>query len=231
MPILQKNLLFIHIPKTGGTSVEKTVGQNLFPRPIVRSLLAKIRSVDRQAHSAQRRVLFGRCPIDLAIQHLTLEELVSLGIIQLSDVYEKFVCFSVIRNPFARVLSQWRSHSRSERYKDVNDFVENWLFSASTRKSHGSLVHSRPQSDFLKLSEFYTRQYGQNPAVAILRTESLSSDFLIFKKKHNLDLLKLPHVNRRGNDPFEYRRILSEQSRKYIEKFYEQDFEAFQYDW
>lgn len=88
MPIFpNKKTAFIHIPKTGGTSISHTLldaGYMREPIPV-------------KEHSQQ---------------HSTLQELIDLGLV--GDDYEIITC---IRHPYQRFVSEYHYRCRSENYK------------------------------------------------------------------------------------------------------------------
>lgn len=237
MPILDSRFLFIHIPKTGGGSIEYAFGQRAragWPR-----LLAQwsrfCTAVGRWSTARIANTLYGETAIVVTAQHLTLNEIVSLGLVPAETLYERLVCFTVVRNPFSRVISQWRSHERHIAYPDVNRFVSDWLFNGNLGKTHNDMAHSRPQSDFLKLDDFYTSGSSATPEVKILRFENLSEDFYQFVGKYfgrqAMAGYHLPHRHKSKVTHDDYRKLLNADSRGQISSFYREDLERFGYEW
>jgi hypothetical protein len=131
MPILrygEQRVLFIHIPKTGGTAIEfwlRQIGQLDFFEP---------------ASSDGFRV---------SPQHLTMADHLAL-----SPTADWDFAFAVIRNPYDRIRSEyhWRTgieYRASGVWPNYSNWVERALRDAVTR--HPTLLdnHIRPQFDFL----------------------------------------------------------------------------------
>lgn len=233
MPILREKLLFIHIPKTGGASIADAVG-GLKPVPrlsLTNPLIALALYAGRAASGRRARALYGDVAVTVTPQHLTVNELVSLGFLSVADVYERFTCFTVVRNPYSRILSQWRSHGRRDRFPDVNDFVKDWLFNPAVRKSHNDMAHSRPQSAFLNLEHYYAAAYGAQPVVQQLQFENLEAECSRFCGSLGIGGRILPHRNPSGQGATEYRSLLNEESKTLVERYYEEDFRSFGYRW
>ena len=96
MPVNQEHkLLFVHIPKTGGTSVEKCLGMRLsWKDENLDSLFGLIQSLPLLRHGFTTNFL----------QHLTLQELYIL----LGDDLKDLTPFAVLRDPWTRLLSSYR---------------------------------------------------------------------------------------------------------------------------
>lgn len=114
MPLfLEKKLFFIHIPKTGGTSVEKFLTDN--NNQI--SFFTSTGSVFINGHTPQ---------------HITFREIQNLGIDK-----DEFLFFTIIRNPVERVISEykwlcdtnWHTRNKTKIGEDWNFdiFLEHFL--------------------------------------------------------------------------------------------------------
>lgn len=144
MPIARsqaRNILFIHIPKTGGTSIEEWLRQ--------RYALS--------LHASQVDVAM-RCPP----QHFHADLLKYL----FQDGYFDY-SFAVVRNPYTRLLSEYNyrmSHRRRrERIFPTPSFAA-WLRRTFERYRKDSYIYSnhiRPQQDFLlDDTEVFTLESG-----------------------------------------------------------------------
>jgi hypothetical protein len=232
MPIFYNKLLFIHIPKTGGASIEAALGGLGPGRPSAMNYARRLATWVATNLNRQRiMTLHGHACIPLSPQHLTLNEIISLGLLSLDEIYNEFTCFTVVRNPYSRVVSQWRSHNRIHSYPDINIFIREWLFNPRLKKSQDDMAHSRPQSAYLGLDPFYISSYNAPPSIYKLRFENLDAEYRNFAKAHVGDCNPLPHRNKSQGPRLEYRNILDNESRSLIERYYRYDIEEFGYEW
>ena len=172
-----KSILFIHIPKTGGTSIEKAL--DYFGPWEVEN---------------QKR-LFGliKSPVLLSynwksafLQHLTFSE-----INQHWD-FSSALVFSVVRNPWARFASIFNNidtHLKDHAY-DLGLKIDKFDFEQFIVATEGiEHVHLQNQISFLKNDK------GELAINEILHTENLSAEFSKFSDNNKL-LVKLPWLNK-----------------------------------
>lgn len=171
----QLKVIFIHIPKVAGQSIEQCFithhGISWEHRDV---LLLKENSNPAKG------------PPRLA--HLTASEYKDYGYIS-SDNFENYFKFSFVRNPWARLVSEykWRGYYTKWRFKD-------WLkygFPKPARTSYWR--HVMPQYDYLFDSA------GNCLVDFIGHFENLTEDFNHFRQKASLQLPDLPHVNKSSN--------------------------------
>jgi len=153
MPIFKinnKRVLFIHIPKTGGTSIENWLsnfGEMQFYQPGIPT--------------------FMKC----TPQHLTLNDFnVLFG--------EKFfdLIFTVVRNPYHRLISEYlfRTADQLKTFKKRVDFSD-WLMlnlkEAKPNKHHLD-NHLRPQTDFISAQmNIFKYENGLEEVIKYLKKE------------------------------------------------------------
>jgi hypothetical protein len=124
MPYIEKhNLLFIHIPKTGGTAIERALGIKSANEP--KKLISK-----------QKELIEG---VKTVPQHFTPDILRErLG----EDVYESSIKFAVVRNPYTRVLSEYFYRNKTGNMKRFPKWFRNYYGNVDH-------VHKIPQSKFV----------------------------------------------------------------------------------
>ena len=96
-----RKLLFIHIPKTGGTTISSLLG---------------LRTKDR---SASLQTLFGDFG-SVALEHLTLSQ---TGQFLTAEEFSSYFKFAFVRNPWDRTVSSalWRTRLREDGIRDLQD--------------------------------------------------------------------------------------------------------------
>ena len=211
MPIShQLRCIFVHIPKTAGTSIEKALG------------------IFGDWKQENRRMMFGYSAAKLAngkelsspfLQHLTARELNEI----LPDEIWSYFKFSFVRNPWDRIVSVFsnkdphlcnlaRAHGISIENTSFDDFVAKTI-----DLDH---AHIKPQSDYI------IDKNGVQLIDFVGRMERLERDFAYICEQLGAQLL-LPreNISQRGN----YRDYYSESSRKLVSLRYIKDIEMFNY--
>jgi hypothetical protein len=198
------NTIFVHIPKTAGQSIEQVFlekhGLDWEQRE---PLLLRANKEPR------------RGPERLA--HLYAREYVECGHVP-AAVFSGAFKFAVVRNPYDRLLSEYYYRSPRTR-KNFRDFVE----SLSTDESERSDLsrHVAPQNRFVLGRD------GELLVDAILRFESLAQDFRGVSQRVFGEVIDLPHRNRSERPAGAG--IIDQESQRMIFKYFEQDFDLFQY--
>ena len=161
MPIdKEKGLLFVHIPKTGGTSVEESLG--------MRGAWAD-ENLDGCFGLIQSSSLLRRGFGSNFLQHLTLAELSEL----LGDDLFGLTPFAVLRDPWTRLLSSFRrkdpdlcSLYRYKCHRNLHDLSLEEYVELTSWLDH---PHLRPQWKFLCT----TAGHYPDPRVRIFRQENM----------------------------------------------------------
>lgn len=173
-----RKIMFLHIPKTGGTSVESALG---------------ICGIDNDgSNEFSEELQFGLCD-GIYSQHLTGRELISI----LGEDASEYRAMSFVRNPYSRLLSAYFASTELRQ-------LRKWRPKAGFRKFVGELLpailsspiesdparHFRPQYLFLD-------GVSQNvAAIKVGKFESLNEDFKGICESFNIDG-SLSHKNRR----------------------------------
>ena len=125
MPIYNNKYVFLHIPRTGGTIIEK-----------------KLREKYSQDY-------YGEDKIGLSKQHYTLDKLISN-----KDKNNIFV-FTFVRNPFDRILSSYLNYTINntpdfDKYIDmVKNVVENKLYLCEGAINTNDISHYTPMTTMI----------------------------------------------------------------------------------
>ncbi len=199
MPVNHKlKLIFIHIPKTAGTSIEYALGMHNDQK--------SIGLVPYLNQTRDEEFLFGA-----GLQHLTASKLKHrIG----KEKYQNYFKFSIVRNPYDRFVSYvaWSRENKNEPLTR-NEFNE------LTRRLKylnllGLNIMLKPQYQFITINNSPAYDfliYYENLYNGIIRLEEYLNLSL------NIDVrMKSSHHN------FEY--YYDKTTRKYIQKIYEKDF-------
>jgi len=211
MPINnQISALFVHIPKTGGTSIEKILGmyheQWMHP------------DFDKYHGFFPVKTKYINNPLALDnlngyyLQHLTLNELCKLSS---NKKTESLFKFTIVRNPWDRLVSEyvWKYqhiHFNKFIYK-VQQVVENKILLETNN------VHFRPQVEFINKDIDY-----------IGRFENLNKDFkkIISQFKLKKDTI-IPHEKKSHRE--HYTKYFTKETSEIVKNIYSDDIEQFDY--
>lgn len=193
MPLLNEDTFFIHIPKTGGTSIERAFGINTLN------------------HKPRRDILYGRdnkLPGLKWLQHLYYCDV--------KDLIEKngYKVVTVVRNPYDRMISIFHfltcvMSTNTDRMRDqhFSKFVESYV----NAKNSGEPSYT--QSDFLEGADL--------SKITIFRYENLERDFQNYFGKplwfHELKSVRSTNIPAYYNE--RTAKIVREMFKKDFEKF------------
>ena len=200
------NLLFIHIPKTGGTSME-TYFSLKFNIPLNNNSLYLYINDDR--------LLNENIKINSSLQHITYNQIVEYSEIFKIN-FDNIKIITVVRNPYERIVSDLfcfdliKIVDTEER---VFDIIINKYLNSDTYDNHNIPQH-----------KFITNNEGEIiDNIHILHNESLKNDM------NNLgysDFNIFENVNKYKVNYYDY---LNKKSIDIINKFYHMDFILFNY--
>ena len=199
------NVLFIHIPKTGGTSLEHYFSSK-FNIPLNNKSL--------YCYICDKKLLNKNIEINTSLQHLTYNQLVKYSKI-FNINFNNIKIISIVRNPYERVVSDFfflKLITTNSTKEEVFNILNNYLVSNYDN-------HNIPQYKFITDDK---GEIIQN--IHILKTESLTNDM---KNLGYIDFNLYKNVN---NKKLNYYNYLNNESIKIINNFYHLDFILFNYD-
>lgn len=195
------NVLFIHIPKTGGSIIEHRLNEKT--KQTLRNLYPKNELLPKP-HDVQ------------SLQHQFYSTLYKYKNILKID-FDNIKIFTIIRNPYDRIISDlfflglMKTNDSSETVYDI--IKNNYLFKNNLDN------HNVPQYKFItnEKLEIY-------PNIKIFKTENLNDDNKIINDFLGVNInIKQSNVNKN------YSKYLNKDSIALINNFYKKDFELFNY--
>ncbi len=202
------NLLFIHIPKTGGSSVEQYLS-NKYSIKLDTSALYGFFSDDFKTHHDITKIY--------SLQHYTYNELYDMREILNIDFTNDLRIFTVVRNPYHRLLSDLFFLGLLKPDTDKTE-VPRIIRRYIVRNKDN---HAIPQFRYIVDKEGYLL-----PNIKILKTESLNSDMV----KMGFDDFNTHECKNRIDISDRYDDFLTPDVIKLVHFFYEEDFKYFDYD-
>jgi hypothetical protein len=220
------NCLYVHIPKTGGQSVEQ----------FFMNRLGLDWDADREVLLLQANEDPSRGTEKLA--HLSASEYVDGAYLSRED-FSGFFKFSFVRNPWSRILSEYRYRNYFH-HRSFRDFVLNKLPEPGWDDQYR---HVMPQYDMLHDRD------GNLLVDFVGRFESLQQDFDRVAKILGLDDPALPHRNKSDKKSRDLRRKIrnilyvngenrlhsmadfyDDETREAVAHYYRKDIETFGYE-
>jgi hypothetical protein len=201
MPVShQLGCIFVHIPRTGGTSIETALGVSSDARVENTSLMfGRIASPALKSRALSTDFL----------QHLTASELRDL----LGDEFKDYFRFAFVRNPWERMVSVYFYHRKVT--GQTMSFHEFLKWGEDHQRNH--LV---PQH------EFVVDKDGNLLVDFVGRFERMSEDFSKVCAALKIER-ELPHLN--AATIGDYRSCYNDATREIVDRIYGEDIERFNY--
>ena len=184
----QHKFIFIHIPKTGGTSIEKAFNQH----PVVQ-------------------------------KHRTMTQYENM----LHANIDQYFLFSVIRNPWDRMVSYW--NWRQGKYWAPIDGKMS-IFSEWLRYITSLDLNKESSNDFkMAISSQFTSLKNKNNKIIVdlIRFENLQNDFDTVCEKIGIPQQQLPHYNKTNHK--HYTEYYTNETKQIVAEKYAKDIEYFGY--
>lgn len=201
--------IFIHIPRTGGTSLEYSLSSlddstileiiNLI-KPI-NSKIEVIQTFDNIKHYTQETIL----PI---LNNLR---------INYSDWYE----FTLVRNPYNRIISVYENYARYDNHSAKHN---RYLYSFDEFLTQ--ISYAKRNNDFFK-SQCYWIDNPLTSKVDILKYENLQEEYINLGAKLGVELPKLKHLQK---TEYKDKIVLTDEQKEKVYKLYQDDFDKLGYD-
>ena len=199
----QYEATFIHIPKTGGTSLAS-------------ALLSQGEAFNRLPERIERHKNYVKNPLEWTIKHSRMHDV--------DQRYQNFFCFAFVRNPWDLMVSSfswWTQKPKQlQTRKDYGYDIKAKGFKAFI-KSNSSC-----------LNECYHNNEGQlywlNDKIDFIgRYENLQQDFNTICDKIRIPRQALPHINKSKHK--HYTEYYDDETRETVAEKYAKDIEYFDY--
>jgi hypothetical protein len=216
--------IFVHIPKTGGQSIEHF-------------FLSRLRLTWENRETLLMKFNSDRAKGPERLAHLTATEYVSLGYVS-REQYNNYFTFSFVRNPWSRLVSEYFYQN----HHHTMTFPEYLRYGLPERDSYSDKYrHVMPQYDFLH------DEAGKLQVDFVGKFENLQGDFNIVAEALGISEPFLPHVNANANREGlssllsrilgrdrrptrrDYTDFYDDESRSIVEFMYSQDIGTFGY--
>lgn len=225
MPVnYRKKVIFVHIPKCAGTSIEKLFGMAT-SEEFFTTWHWDHKSITDES-SFDEKWKFEQCAAK-NMQHYTFREISAvLG----SEVVASHDIFSIVRNPYTRLVSEYEHckagqsrMSKSFPHKTFADFVNIQLQLPNYTRIEMHDGHLETQASYLINFAGNLSSIGM-----IYRFEHIDAAIAELTVKYKLPKLSVPA--RVGNYVKNYASYYTPELQQVVKTFYAQDFELFNYD-
>lgn len=215
MPIShQHKVIFVHIPRTAGSSIENVLG---------------ICGDDNQGTLTPPRpdMLYGLVG-NKVMQHYTWKQIRDrVG----GDIYDQYFKFAFVRNPFDRVVSQY--HVRKRLFRNFKISFKDFVFKKVAKRNQFSLMNIFKSRGEKALEDQFENQWEFifDPREKLMvdyvgRYETLKADYAAIGTKLNL-VAPLPEMNQSAHE--NYQKYFDHETRDLVERLYKKDLELFNY--
>jgi len=239
--MLYKDLLFFHIPKAGGSSIEKMLLQSHRQLDFVIKIIFKESRFSHWIVGSMRNrnwriFIFWLVSLFLCdMKNLwgirnnkVLHHLTYLDIYKKQKLYLKnkslanLTKWCIVRNPYDRIISAYHFLGNNLTF---SQFVQ-WVYGELDKYYRYKI---EPFVVILPQWEFVLNENGQNGMDETLRFENLKEDFKKFQEKYNLNHLSLPHINSRKRKNSNFKSYYTQELADMVYHMYKWDFKMFKY--
>ena len=199
---VEKNFIFIHIPKNAGTEMTRNIGK-VYKKNIILQQVDPKTGIDKM-----------HLYLDVIHKYVN------------PNLFENAIKFCIIRNPYEKLYSAWNYLRNRYQFSNVNDFIK---YKINKEFIYGleliprdARVHYRPQHTFIYDIE------GNKKVDYIIRYENLNNDIKSLNKKYNYIIPEYGDIAKYAIN--KYFRYFNSESVQKINELYELDFKLFGYE-
>jgi len=251
MPISHKHkVIFVHIPKTGGTSITKSLEMNPFRKSRWRESLLKILI----PYASKYSVLAGQYKKKSILRSIIKKVALSFSYPDVlygydgnyrlhhlpanlikeyvpEKIFQTYLKFAIVRNPWDRLVSEyfWRQQIRKEECGTFEQFVRSlnkWYPNDYLTPCKPPFLYYCDHAHFLSQSRYIFDTGNRQLVDHIFRFESLQEDFALFKQKLGV-YIRLEMKNKTRHQ--HYSHYYNRETRQIVYDYYEEDIKRFGY--
>jgi len=238
--MISKKVIFFHIPKSGGSSIEQLLlhrrswRMDLLVNLIFKETPFSLWMVGSMRHRIWRHIIFYLSSLFLTdwkhlwgicghkvLHHLTYMELYQNPTRYLKYKLSRYHKFAVVRNPYDRIISAYHFLGHGLHFRQFIDWVQKEL-DQYYRHNLPPFVVILPQWEFI------INENGANGMDYTLRFETLAQDFKKLKRKLHLHG-KLQHLNKRTRRTMDITAYFDKETEEKVYRLYYRDFKMFGY--
>lgn len=205
MPISHKyTAIFVHVPKTGGTSIQKFL---------------KIAKQPSSLWGSEKEIRIFFNNRKYALQHVPAAYIKYMY----PEMFEEYFKFGFVRNPYDRVLSEYRWQHRKDEYlnQDINDptYFLKWI----------KEFYERDNTDH-KCTQKCILYYNDVLLVdKVYKYEDFDESIKDIKMMLGAHELQIGHFNK-SERQVDKEKLLNEENKEFIYNRFKEDFDTFGYD-
>ena len=197
--------IFVHIPKTGGTSIENLIWPG--PRTTAELWMGFIDKFHNKYQTG-------------GLQHLLATQIrAEVG----SEIFARYYKFSIVRNPWDKTVSQFSSMETRE---DLRDFIG--MKKGDSFKKYIELIAKTRHVQWEPQVNFLRDANGESLVDYVGRFETFTESVLHVLNTIGISARSIPHENASRRGP--YHQYYDPESIEMVANLYAQDIDTFGYE-
>jgi sulfur relay (sulfurtransferase) DsrC/TusE family protein len=198
--------IFIHIPKAGGTSIERLLWPDEKSRTAEDLWMGFVKPFYNKYQTG-------------GLQHLLAKQIKKeVGI----DIFNNYYKFCIVRNPWDKAVSQF---SYMTKRKDLREFIG--MKEGVQLEQYLNLINKKEHVQWKKQVDFVLDDNGENLSDDVYKLENIDHALNYFSSRFNTSIEKIPHHNKGNRKP--YSEYYTAETREIVSEMYKDDIQYFKY--
>jgi len=203
----KKKCIFVHIPKTGGSSIENIIWPQDKDRGIESLWMGLISPYCNKYQTG-------------GMQHLLAKYIIQeVG----QKTFDNFFKFTIVRNPWDKAVSQY---VYMKKRKDLRDFIG--MNENDSCKKYLSLIQKKNHVQWESQHRFILDEGGQQIVDYIGRFENFNDDVNHILRVLKIEANEIPHFNKSNRK--HYKNYYDQESAEIVSEMYKEDIKIFGYE-